>query len=429
VLGRVLISVILLSFILTIGVFSPVFGAQLDVRVNPSADTATAKIIYQKTAFIEYEEGGDIANLLRGETATIEFTADDSTPGISDLKNQLNNYISSRGSDTRISNLDLEYSATLTGRGIGASMDYKIILRPTLENIVIREFSLNSPALVDVEWRGLTVEGPVTITSSEYGVVEINQPMSFIKSVAPSVASAMSGSEAEDLFEKPIIDAQGIQNQPMGNWHFLFDPTGINVDAATYGLSEEILGFVISSFTMGESSLREGIQIERIFDAEFTTDKTYPVRTVQSSDSATISVIGFAAVEVLSGQEVLGVSPEPPEGFASTSTGGFPVMIIYGMAGMAGMGAIVFLLFSSRQLKKHGDEGQTGIDPSQLTGYATSSASGGYQTNRGEAQLKSDAQYDQSQNVYEQNQQSEPQKESQSGGNKGGALPKGFKPK
>jgi hypothetical protein len=212
-------------------------------------------------------------------------------------------------------------------------------------------------------------------------------------------------------------------------WHFLFDPTGINVDAATYGLSEEILGFVVSSFTMGESSLREGIQIERIFDAEFTTDKTYPVRTVQSSDSATIAVIGFGAVEVLGGQEVLGVSPEPPEGFASTSTGGFPVMIIYGMAGMAGIGAIAFLLFSSRQLKKHGDEGQTGIDPSQLTGYATSSSSGGYQTNRGEAQLKSDAQYDQSQNVYEQNQQSEPQKESQSGGNKGGALPKGFKPK
>jgi len=116
VLGKVLISVILLSFILTIGAFSPVFGAQLDVRVNPSDDSAIAKIIYQKTAFIEYEEGGDIADLLRGKTTKIEFTADDSTPGISDLKNQLNNYISSRGSDTRVTNLDLEYSATLTGR-------------------------------------------------------------------------------------------------------------------------------------------------------------------------------------------------------------------------------------------------------------------------------------------------------------------------
>ena len=43
-------------------------------------------------------------------------------------------------------------------------------------------------------------------------------------------------------------------------------------------------------------------------------------------------------------------------------------MIIYGMAGMAGIGAIGFLLFSSRKLKKEQGMGQTGIDPSQLTG-------------------------------------------------------------
>jgi len=120
---------------------------------------------------------------------------------------------------------------TILSGGTGSVKLVRGLASQNSEINVIREFSLNSPALVDVAWRGLTVDGPVTITSSEYGVVEINQPMSFLKSVAPSVASAMSGSEAEDLFEKPVIDATGIQNQPMGNWHFLFDPTGINVDA------------------------------------------------------------------------------------------------------------------------------------------------------------------------------------------------------
>ena len=38
---------------------------------------------------------------------------------------------------------------------------------------------------------------------------------------------------------------------------------------------------------------------------------------------------------------------------------------------------------------------QTGIDPSQLTGVATSASAGGYQTVRGEAQVKGLDDYDQ----------------------------------
>ncbi len=45
--------------------------------------------------------------------------------------------------------------------------------------------------------------------------------------------------------------------------------------------------------------------------------------------------------------------------------------------------------------------GQQGIDPSNLVGYQTSASSGGYQTNRGEAQLKSDTDYNQTRSVYD----------------------------
>ena len=55
-------------------------------------------------------------------------------------------------------------------------------------------------------------------------------------------------------------------------------------------------------------------------------------------------------------------------------------MIIYGMAGMAGLGAIAILLFSNRQLKKEVGQGQQGIDPSRLRARSTSSDAGGYQT-------------------------------------------------
>ena len=46
---------------------------------------------------------------------------------------------------------------------------------------------------------------------------------------------------------------------------------------------------------------------------------------------------------------------------------------------------------------------QTGIDPSQLVGADTSTGSGGYKTNRGEAHLKSDD-YEQTRSVYENTQ-------------------------
>ena len=147
------------------------------------------------------------------------------------------------------------------------------------------------------------------------------------------------------------MDASGIKAQPLGNWHFLFDPTGINVDAAQYGMSSELAGVVWSSYTMGESSFREGIQTEKEFEATFTTDKTYDLRTIESADSANIFFAGFANIDVLDSQEVVGVYPEAPEGYATTSTGEFPVMIIYGMAGMAAFGGVAIFIVSEKKRK------------------------------------------------------------------------------
>ena len=204
----------------------------------------------------------------------------------------------------------------------------------------------------------------------------------------------------------------------------MFDPTGINVDASTFGLSEEIAGFVVSSFTMGESSLREGRQVERIEEARFTADREYIVRSIQSSDSAQISLIGFAAIETSYGAEAFGVSPTPPEGFTIGATGDFPIMIVYGMAGMAAVGGVVFMFISNRKLKKEQGMGQQGIDPSLLRGVATSAGSGGYQTVRGEAQLVGDVSYEQTKSVYEE----EKKEEETSSQSKKGSLPKGWKP-
>ena len=413
-----------------IGTITPVLASsQLVVTVDPNSDTAIASMKYQRAIFIDYSEGGELASDLREKNVFVSFSADSSNAGVKNLLGQLNSYILSKNSQAQITDLKVHYTATMTGRENSMSIDYKIELLPVIEKFVIRSYSPGSPAILDIDWRGFGATGPIAINTAEYGNMEINMPISFIQKFEPELAAAIIAGDAGDLATKRLMNADGIKNQPVGNWHFLFDPTGISVDASQHGLADELAGKVISSYTMGESNLREGRQVEQIYEASFTMDKVYTLKTFESADNALISVIGFATRETSGTSEVFGVSPEPPEGYATTSTGEFPAMILYGMAGMAALGGVAMMMMSRRKLSKEkGHMVQTGIDPSQLTGVATSASAGGYQTVRGEAQVKGLDDYNQHKNFYEEDKpQVEEKNESDSSSTKG-ALPKGWKP-
>lgn len=392
-MSRVVALTILLASILIVSSSSPAWAAQMDARINPNSDESFFKINYQKTVFIEYPNGGTLFDELHTKEWTVSGTADESNPEVRALIDRLNSKIQNDGSGSTISALTVTYDFHLKGRNLNTSIDYKVILEGTLTDYVVSKDQTKT--LVDMGWRGLTVTDPVVIDG-----VEINHPISVLQEDEPVVYNILKGSEAEEILSKNLIDAEFIKNQPMTNWHFLFDPTGINVDASGFGLDESISGFVVSHWTMGESSLREGRQVERVFTADVVADKNYVVRSVQSADAANLSTIGFGALDTLEGVEIAGITPTAPEGFATTSTGEFPVLIVYGMAGMAAIGGIGFFIFSNRALKNQ-ETAQTGIDPSRLTGYQTSASSGGYQTNRGEAQLRDDKGYEQTRSVYE----------------------------
>jgi len=388
-----LILTILIAGVIVVGASTPAWAAQFDARVSPDSATSPFKISYLKTVFIEYPNGGNLFDELRGHEWTIDGTADSSDPGVQKLINELNTQILADGSQAVISDLNVTYDFHLKARNINTSVDYRVILEGDVSNYVITKDSQRT--LLDLGWRGLSTDDEIVVNG-----VEINIPINLIEENEPEAYTFILGTEVEDILSKPLIDATFILEQPMTNWHFLFDPTGINVDAGTFGLDESISGFVVSTWTMGESSIREGRQVERVFEADINSDETYTVRSVQAADTASLSVIGFGALDVIDGVEIAGVTPTPPDGYATTSTGEFPVMIVYGMAGMAALGGIGFFIFSNRSLKNT-DQGQSGIDPNRLQGYQTSASSGGYQTNRGEAQLKDDTSYQQTRSHYD----------------------------
>ena len=420
-----------LTFLITISSLTPVFASsQLEVTIDPNSEIALAKMTYQRSIIIDYSDGGKLADTMPGKSGVISFTADKSSSGVTSLIAKLNTYIAGNNSQAQISDLKIDYLATMTGRADNLSLDYKIVLRPVIENFVIKAGSGSAPSLVDIDWRGFGAIGPVVIYTQQYGDIEINMPISAFDKLLPSLALTLKSSEAGELLSTRLLNADGIKDQPVGNWHFLFDPTGISVDASQHGLDSEISGSVVSRFTMGESSLREGLIRELVNETTFSSDKVYTIKTIESSANASIDIMGFANRDVLGSSEIFGVTPQAPEGYASTSSGEFPAFILYGMAGAAAAGGAAMMLISKRKLsKEEGHMHQKGIDPSQLTGYQTSSGSGGYQTVRGEAQVTGLEDYNQHRSYYDEEKPQVEEKTEDKPASKRGALPKGFEPK
>lgn len=336
--------------LLLVGTISPIWAAQLDAKLSTHLESAQPTFKFLKTVFIEYPEGGELSKTLLGKDILVTIEADESTPGVSELINKINSNLKELDSIVFVTDLTMTYRAHLVGRGDQAAIDYKVTLQPTITNYVLREASESSSALIDAHWRGITVKGPVIVTDTEVGDVDVNTLIGFIQKEIPEAYDIISGTEAETLLDANLIDASGILRQPLANWHHLFDATGTISDTAKWGYKGEKV--VITSFTMGESSIREGIQTEREHEAEFTTDKKYVVRTVESADSANIQMDGFVTETAIESTEYFGSSPEVPEGYATTSTGGFPVGVMYGMAGAGAAVAVVVLVWSDKKLKK-----------------------------------------------------------------------------
>ncbi len=396
-------SLLVAGLVVVGGADTDAWAAQLDATLNPNNEESPFKMSYLKTYSIWYQDGGMIADELRGEELLVTAEYDSAHPDVRSLMERLNDQIVQRGSQASISDMTVSYSFGLSGGQDRASIDYKIILQGSLTDYIIIKDTQKT--LVDLGWRALSVDGSVMMEGQE-----INDPFTFIEENMPVTAGTISGTEADRIFDDYLINSDFVLEQPLENWHFLFDPTGINVDAGTFGLTDDIAGFVRSIWTMGESNLDQGRQVERIEEEVVMVDREYIVRSTVAPDQGNLALIGFGVIDTLDGVEIAGVTPTAPEGYGNTATGDFPIFIIYGMAGLAAVAGIAFFFVSNRSLKNEATS-QQGIDPSQLVGYQTSSASGGYQTNRGEAQLRSDVDYQQTRSYYE-SQQPQPQQES-----------------
>ena len=368
----------ILLLIATSGFIPYVQAAQLDAKIPTGQDSITPSFQFLRIIYIEYPNGGEIAKLLQGKKQTISFSADSKTPGMDEFLDKINQHLKSIPSDAFVTDAKLNYQVILTGNKNSAVIEYKIELIPTITNYVIQTQLQKN--MLDASWRGIKLVQPITL-DTEYGLFDINNPKYALYVMMPDVMDKIASKDIS-ILEIPILDASGILNLPLSKWHSLFDNTAIIPGAIEYKFSGK---YVITHYTMGECNVEVGTCNDRKWNQNFDTDKKYSIKIIESQDDASIAIEGYADSSTFEGVEIFETNLQTIVNEVPKS--GFSGEVMYGMAGMSVIGGIVMFVISSRKLKHDKNQGQTGIDPSQLRSYETSDSAGGYKTNRGESHV------------------------------------------
>lgn len=373
---------LLLALVIFSGLVPTAFAAQLDAAILSGQESTEPSFQFLRVVYIEYPNGGEIAELLRGQNQQISFIVNSQTSGADKLISEINQNLKSIPSHAIASDAKINYNAILQGNEDYAVIEYKVRLIPTITgHLITNEFEKST---VDANWRGISIENPV-IVKTDYGLFDVNNPKSALDVMIPEISEKLNDIK---ILEIPLIDASGILDLPLYKWHSLFDNTAIIPGAVEYKYTGKN---VITHYSMGECNIGIGPCSDREWrEDNLNFDKKYSIRVVESSDDATIALEGYVDSSIIDDNIEVFLTNLRSQVTQKPDTDEFPAMVMYGMAGIATVGGVVMFVISDRKIKKEKDKGQTGIDPAHLRSYETSFSAGGYKTNRGESYLVSE---------------------------------------
>ena len=371
---------LLIAILILSGFIPQVWGAQLDAKILVDDKTISPKFSFLRIIYIEYLEGGEMANLLRNKNQNISLVLDSNSSDMKNLVNMINENLESLPSTVYATSAEVEYNANLTGNQNSAVIEFSLDLTPTFTNPVMTENG--DSIIIDANWRGISLDSPV-IFETDYGKFNINTPKTALDIMIPEVMKKLENSDVK-ILEIPLINSDEILKLPLHRWHSLFDNTAILPTADIYNFTGKN---VVTHFSMGECSLDSGFCQDRKWIQEIDLDKEYKIVMIESRDDASIAVEGYAEYSSLGTIETFETSLSSPVS-EKPATDEFPATVMYGMASIAAIGGAAMFVFSNRKAKKDLDQGQTGIDPAYLRTFESSPSTGSWKTNRGESYLR-----------------------------------------
>lgn len=326
----------IIAALLIMGFVSQAYANDLNAFLVPARSTSEASFIGIKTVELRYPAGSSLAQEFNGKDERVKFEMN-VTSG--EAINIINRAFASVQSPVQASSIEISYSAVLEGGPTSTRISYRVELIPMMEQYVLA--TEGGQDIVDLEWRGIVIEDPMVVNAPEVGEIDINHPIGFLQATHPTVAEQFASTAATEVLEDPILNF-GDFKAPMSSWQFLFDPVG------AYGGSVDLQGTegasVLSVYSLGESSIREGVYEAKEKDVDVTINGApVQVHSTTPPPSGQITIAGYAEDRENAGSEFALVSAEAPAG-AATATGGFPIQVLLVLGGMMGAVAIFVLL-------------------------------------------------------------------------------------
>jgi hypothetical protein len=343
--------VILLTVVIFGGIFEPVFALQMEASVSPSLNEATANFGGDKILTLKYPENSPIAKLLNGKKQDITFTVNSSDPnsGVDKIVSTLNNVLlREKQSQAHFTNATLSYKATLNGGPNIATISYQVQLKPIISGLVSSSNGTDTK-IVDLDWRSFAITTPLNVTTQQYGTMDVNHPLGGLEKLVPDLASTIAKTPSfSGIVNQPILDFNEF-GATMSNWHFLFDATGSQAGASGFGFSVGQGGSkIISIYSLGESSFREGTHSAKESDASGNVDNTnVNLHSFTAPPSGQLQIGGFSKIQKNGNNEFAVVSSVAPQGI-ETSSGNFPIMVLLVFGGMMA-GVAVLVLVKARK--------------------------------------------------------------------------------
>lgn len=332
--------------LLLLGFLSQAHANELNTLLLPDIDKSKVEFAGIRFIEIRYPEGSALAGLLDGRNDRIEFTVNstsNSTGSIEKVIQTVNDAaLTENRSPIVIENASMRYFATLKGYPDRAVLSYRVEFEPVIAKYVLQKSGEdNQPAIVDLDWRDVKVDGPLRVATQEYGTVDINRPIGLVQMLLPGLAEELLESEAREMMEDPILDFQRF-GLSMKSWHFLFDVTGKQLER--YDVFREGEGATVSIYSIGESSFREGTYLPVEKDATVVIAGTEAkMHSSVPPPSGQISIAGYSAVEESEGAEFAIVYPESL-GTTGLDIFGFQFQVLMVLGGMMGVIAVVVLI-------------------------------------------------------------------------------------
>ncbi|MGI0073935.1 MAG: hypothetical protein ACREA3_08990 [Nitrosotalea sp.] len=351
-----LLIVPVLTALLVFGTVSPIWATvnfngflPLDGHsINPTYN-------FEKSFFINYPAGSKLQSMLQNKNVTIAFTDDaSSNPDIKKFMQQINTDIATNEhSSAVITNLTINYLVAVTGYPDHTAFDYKIVLAPTVTNYVLNTASGDIPETLDASWIAFSDQNPVTITTKQYGPLEINSPIGVIQSQLPDVYNEIKSTGALQVFQTPyLMDATGLYTQqPLNKWDSLFDPAYTLAETAGFGFAGNKVA--VTTYSSGLSGLVTGSATVNNVDQDFTgSDGTkYHISTREQPNAGTINVEGHANPNLVQGGWTFATTAQAAAGISNTTAGGTSTMMFYAMAGFAAVIAAGIFWWSNKKMK------------------------------------------------------------------------------